>query len=362
MKIASSYPESPVLAGLEPGSVSPPQQAHVALRFLHLLGAVFACIIKTSNSPVKTSPAALFSSGVSSHAVKLIEMAAPRRGLEALSIHKQLHFLLQGWTKAHVYTRALRMKLRQASRVAYDAWLTWLNVNHPEHYQKMRTLSPGTHTHLLASKALLDGSWYNAPSSSIISHINGQKAIKTSALDLSSEPPLPLDLELETVITKHINDVAKIFAGPNIARFTSGDNVALNGLGQPISVDKRKSLGPLYYGVSEKCAVAFKKARKELPELVQVPDSISHAGNMSRNVPPPMDADTRGFPGAYLPPPSSTGTGRGGSFPPFSMARESGSSGNAWRGGGNSWSGDRGRGYGGGGGRGRGRGGRGAWN
>lgn len=341
------------------------QQAFAALRCLHLLGAVFAGTDKSCRVVTQDAkPAVFFASNISVHAVKLMEIAVSNNGhgLEAAATHKQIHTMLQSWKETQTFTRSLRIKLREVARMSYDTWLSWLKDSYPDYYEKTKHLSTGNHSHTTQSSDAHDDSWYNAPVSSMIPHIRGQRAIKAAAMDPSTTWSIPLDPEMEAVVSQHISEVAKIFAGPNAARFTPEDNVTLNGLGQPISIESvtgsHKRKVPAYYGMMENCAKSFKKAREELPALVQVSDPAPQPAFSSRHVPPPMDTDSQRFSGSY--PPSSTGPARGGPSQ-FGGAHDGGS--NGWRGGSNSWAGERGRGgYGGrggaaAGGRGRGRGG-----
>lgn len=282
-----------------------------------------------------------------------MNFAAPRRGLEAAPIHKQIHSLHRHWQESGVFTKNVRIKLREAARAAYDDWLSWLKANYVEHYENSSYLANGTHSHTRPSRAQFDDTWHSAPGSSIIPHVHGLMPIKTSEINCSTASCLPLDPELEAVVAQHVKDVAKIFAGPNAPRFSSGDDVTLNGLGRPITVrpsgtGKTKRKYSAYYGMIESCAKSFKSARKELPALVQVPEPFSKDYFPSRNVPPPMD-DLRGYSGSHPPPPHSTGPTRGDYHTSFNAAYEGDSGASGWRGGGagngSNWNGDRGRGF-----------------
>lgn len=316
-------------------------------------------VVSEADSHEHGNPAALFTSKISSYATKLMNMAAPRTGLGATPIHKQIHSLLTKWNDAHIFTSSLRIKLYDVARTSYDAWLTWLKSSHHSLYQKLERPSEGPHTHLLSSKVSSDDEWYNTPVSCMIPHIMGQGFIKIADLKSQSTADQPIDPEMELIVAQHIKEIANIFAGQSVARFSSEDEVTLNGLGQPVSINPatggRKRKYPAYYGMMQNCAKSFKKAREELPALVPVVDTASYA---ARDFPPPMDDEPQGYSGSSYPPSQP----RGGFNAPYGGGRDGNAGGYGYQGAGNSYGGDRGRGYGGrggggGGGRGRGRGG-----
>ncbi|KAL1302931.1 hypothetical protein AAFC00_003252 [Neodothiora populina] len=315
-------------------------QAQLSIRFLHLVVAVFAYTQRASTklgTLDRASPALSFAENISGHAIQLMTLASPRSSVAAGPIYVQVSSLLEAWTTAGLLSKSLRVKLRYVNRTSYNAWLTWMSSADLRSYEKIKYSAPGRHTHTTPEST--DDVWYNGPVTSMIPHITGLTPIRTSDIDPSPPCASGVDPEIASVVSKHLNEVAKVFAEPNAARFTSGDAVTLDGLGQPITLDattkKRKRDVPAYYGMTEACATRFQRARKELPELVKVAEITSRAPYSSRNMPPPMEDPSQRYPGAF-PPPQFSGPPRGGqgagAWSNAGDTRQFGNRGGSWRG------------------------------
>ncbi|GAB7347016.1 hypothetical protein MBLNU459_g3164t1 [Dothideomycetes sp. NU459] len=317
--------------------------ARARVNLLRLLGAVLLFVHDNPNDFLSNPSATslIFSSQIARSAVRLADLAAPRQGVAALPLHRELSCLFRDWKANCLFTPSTRVKLREAARAGYYEWLTWARETHPTLYHRLNrsTLGDTSYTCVPAFHGRDDDAWFDLPVGAVIPLIKNRRPIKHSRIRPFQTPPGPVDPEMLSAVYDLLDECKKIYAAPNVAPYKQDEEVRLDGLGQRIifdSVSGKRKHEDTYYSQREKFARTMKKIRKEAlgpqrPDNVtaQIVPPLVQQGAQQRFAPPPFQ------PGGLPPPPPPPPVGGMPFPPPFyngpSSNRGGGSSG-GWRG------------------------------
>ena len=292
-------------------------QARLAFALVHLIDAIFFRIRENPGrllrKPLETY--ITFAKAIEPTAVRLVQLTAVTRGLEALDLHQDLACLLQHWSQERLFTSRIRLHLRSIARKAYDTWLDWQRRTSPSHYDRLitSTNSDNIQHDIPSTHGLSDDAWYDLPVGTMVRAMETTKPgnpVKTTHIRPLNMPVGSVDPDMMETVLEHIEECKDISAVPNVATTVDGNEFVLNGLGlrlrrDPTNKEDRPKYKVVegYYGFS----VPFMKTFQNIeqgpsagperpqnwvppppPELVQPPPF--HTGFHQNLPPPPRDA------------------------------------------------------------------------
>ncbi|KAG9657856.1 hypothetical protein KCU95_g11515, partial [Aureobasidium melanogenum] len=342
-------------------------RAHIAFGLLHLIDAIFLRIRENPGrllrKPLETY--LTFAKAIEPTVFQLVSSAATSRGIKALTLHQDLACLLHHWTQERLFTKRLRLELRNIARQAYTGWLDWTARTHPSHYDKLITRiysenveddSPNTH-------GLPRDAWFDLPVGTMVHAMKTTKPgnpVRTGQIKPLDMPTASIDPDLMETVLDHIEECKDIDAIPNVSTTTYEDDFVLNGLGlrlsrDPMSNEDRPNYKVVegYYGFSVPFMKIFQTIEKNPPtgperpqnwmpppppEIAQPP--AFHTG-FPPNVPPP-NRDASHIVGSNY---RQNDYGRGNNTGWRGDEMQGGKGGGNWRGRGRGWDRGSGGGY-----------------
>ncbi|CAD0100119.1 unnamed protein product [Aureobasidium mustum] len=362
LKLSDSLLPLDTHSDLEKSALS---RAQIAFGLLHLIDAIFLRIRENPGrllrKPLETY--LTFAKAIEPTVVQLVSTAAASRGVQALLLHQDLACLLHHWSQERLFTKRIRLELRNIARKAYIEWLDSTARAYPSHYQNLITkiYSKDVEDDIPNTHGLPRDAWFDLPVGTMIHAMKTTKPghpVRTSQIKPLDMPTGSVDPDMMETVLDHIEECKDINAIPNISTTADEDDFVLNGLGlrltkDPMSSEDRPKYKVVegYYGFSVPFMKIFQNIEKNPsngperpqnwmppppPELAQPP--AFHTG-FPPNVPPP----NRDAPHIAGPNYRQNDYGRGNNTGWRGDEMQGGRGGGNWRGRGRGW--DRGNGY-----------------
>lgn len=342
-------------------------RAQIALSLLHLIDAIFFRIHQNPGrllrKPLETY--LTFAKAIEPTVFQLVSSAAVSRGIQGLTLHQDLACLLHHWTQERLFTKRIRLELRNIARQAYVGWLHWTVRVHPSYYDKLitRIFSENTEDDIPDTHGLPRDAWFDLPVGTMVHAMKTTKPgnpVRTGQIKPLEMPTASIDPDMMQTVLDHIEECKDIDALPNVSTTANDDEFVLNGLGLRLSKDSMSNgekpnykVVEGYYGFSVPFMKIFQNIEKNPltgperpqnwmppppPEMAQPPPF--HTG-FPPNVPPP-NRDVSHIVGSNY---RQNDYGRGNNTGWRGEEMQGGRGGGNWRGRGRGW--DRGSGGGG---------------
>ncbi|KAK6004536.1 hypothetical protein QM012_008398 [Aureobasidium pullulans] len=310
LKLSDSLLPLGLQSDLDQSTIS---RAQIALGLLHLIDAIFFRIRENPGrllrKPLETY--LTFAKAIESTVFQLVSSAATSRGTQALSFHQDLACLLHYWSQERLFTKRVRLELRNVARLAYTGWLDSIARTHSSHYGKLitRTCFENAEDNIPNTHGRPGDAWFDLPVGTMVHAMKTTKPghpVRTGQIKPLDMPTASVDPEMMETVLDHIEECKDIDAIPNISTTANDDGFVLNGLGlrlsrNPLSNEDRPKYKVIegYYGFSVPFIKIFQSIEKSPstgperpqnwmppppPELAQPP--AFHTG-FPPNVPPP---------------------------------------------------------------------------
>ncbi|KAG9817860.1 hypothetical protein KCU77_g17580, partial [Aureobasidium melanogenum] len=342
-------------------------RAQIAFGLLHLIDAIFLRIRQNPGrllrKPLETYLA--FAKAIEPTVFQLVSSAAISRGVPALTLHQDLACLLHHWTQERLFTKRIRLELRNIARQAYTGWLHWTARTHPSHYDKLitRIYSENVEDDIPNTHGLPRDAWFDLPVGTMIHAMKTTKPgnpVRTGQIKPLDMPTGSIDPDMMETVLDHIEECKDIGAIPNVSTTADENEFVLNGLGLRLSRDPMSNedtpnykVVEGYYGFSVPFMKIFQNIEKNPPTGPERPQNWMPPPPPEMVQPPPFHT---GFP-PNVPPPNREAShiigsnyrqndyGRGNSTGWRGDEMPGGRGGGNWRGRGRGWDRGSGGGY-----------------
>ncbi|KAG9966102.1 hypothetical protein KCU61_g1019, partial [Aureobasidium melanogenum] len=342
-------------------------RAQIAFGLLHLIDAIFLRIRQNPGrllrKPLETY--LTFAKAIEPTVFQLVSSAAISRGVPALTLHQDLACLLHHWTQERLFTKRIRLELRNIARQAYTGWLHWTARTHPSHYDKLitRIYSENVEDDIPNTHGLPRDAWFDLPVGTMIHAMKTTKPgnpVRTGQIKPLDMPTGSIDPDMMETVLDHIEECKDIDAIPNVSTTADENEFVLNGLGLRLSRDPTSNedtpnykVVEGYYGFSVPFMKIFQNIEKNPPTGPERPQNWMPPPPPEMVQPPPFHT---GFP-PNVPPPNREAShiigsnyrqndyGRGNSTGWRGDEMPGGRGGGNWRGRGRGWDRGSGGGY-----------------
>ncbi|KAH0272798.1 hypothetical protein KCU91_g6422, partial [Aureobasidium melanogenum] len=255
LKLSDSLLPPDIHSDLEKSALS---RAQIALSLLHLIDAIFFRIHQNPGrllrKPLETY--LTFAKAIEPTVFQLVSSAAVSRGIQGLTLHQDLACLLHHWTQERLFTKRIRLELRNIARQAYVGWLHWTARVHPSYYDKLitRIFSENTEDDIPDTHGLPRDAWFDLPVGTMVHAMKTTKPgnpVRTGQIKPLEMPTASIDPDMMQTVLDHIEECKDIDALPNVSTTADDDEFVLNGLGLRLSKDSMSNEDKPNYRVVE---------------------------------------------------------------------------------------------------------------